>query len=282
MVKVNGTWTWVPNPEFRSNGGYDLNNLCTAISRIIYENPELVQLVQGVEQNKKYSRFTKVVSEDTLNTLLKETFTGKDTSATGRNTQTVLSSFMSRLRRDRGSQWARAGKNEADGFGPFQSLTKAEAVETKKAIIESFAKPRTSENLVMNKEEAGKKILDVLQSRGLGHLFHLSVAQMAHPLMDYVTTMNTHRDSKLQQEIDTFMEKMEVCWGGKDMDMSELRDIHFHNQLLNEVVAEIDGIIKIKASIELAIPKLMDGSLIYLKLWDKECGKVMPMIGGPV
>jgi len=113
----------------------------------------------------------------------------------------------------------------------------------------------------MSRAKAIKIVVHMLQEHGKEYLHILSVQQLTTLVIEYVKSTKK-RQKELQGDIEKYYKQ------ARD-------ELDLHDQHYNEIVAHLDYIIKVKASIDRAIELLMEGKAIYLDLYDNEVGDYM-------
>lgn len=131
-------------------------------------------------------------------------------------------------------------------------------ITTMKALILSLVNGKCKK---MSEEEATKIVVHMLQEHGKEYLHILGVKKLTTLVIEYVKS-NKKRRKELQDDIEKYYKQA-------------VDELDLHNQHYNEIVAHLDYIIKVKASIDRAIELLMEGKAIYLDLYDNEVGDYM-------
>jgi len=260
-------WYINNHPEFLSRGDRRAtamtpemcDEFCEGIANAVYErdpqdntkfvNKEVIDQMYELfdpRKDKKYLRL-KVTGRDSLINMMK--------AASSTSGQTILGSFMSEIRKGRVSDYAQAQRNEANNLGPFQGYAvEGDRDDMRQRINDlvgetddaSSSTSQAQQEDLYTEAEAHAIVHKMLQEHELQYLLDYKVPQLMAMVVADVKGCAT------LAEAEEYLKSHES----------------FEPHELNAIVAKMDYIIKTKASLELVIPKLMDGTAIYLDLYD--------------
>ena len=257
-------WYINNHPEFLSRGAPVMtpemcDEFCEGIANAVYErdsqdntkfvNEEVINQMYELfdrKKDKKYRRL-KVTGRDSLIKMMKDTSTGVPG-------QSNLGQFVSKIRAGRVSNYAQAQTNEANNLGPFQGHAEGDREEMRTRINDlvgeaddaSSSTSQAQQEDLYTEAEAHAIVHEMLQENELQYLLDYKVPQLMAMVVADVKGCAT------LAEAEEYLKSHES----------------FEPHELNAIVAKMDYIIKTKASLELVIPKLMDGTAIYLDLYD--------------
>ena len=267
-------------PTIQGENYAGLHAICTGIANAVFSegNEDLVEAINNVPFNNtarsggpSLPPTIQVTSKESLIRFLEESAPTSDNTD-----KSYLAKQMSYLKSSHNYAIEKAKQNEGNNIGIFKDIaTKSERNNYKSkimALIDTASKPEHERRKVMTLQQARANVLAMLEEHNLQYLFHLTVPQMMALVVKHVTGPN-HRKRKqhVQDIIDMFVKSSEGKGRGRPDTLPTTEDLT--NQELNEIMTMMDYIIKTKASIELVIPMLVDGSALCLNLFDKEAKK---------
>ena len=190
----------------------------------------------------------------------------RPTAASHAPDPTVFTEWFRKVKSvDRKPQAQIALDYEKDNKGLFRGVEERReeaTVQELKRIITRFIGGRTTTR--MTKAEAAAVVVKMLEEHQLQYLHFLSVKKLTALVREYVMSNNTRRKKSVSNEIDKFVK----------MAKRKAKVRGLHPQELNEIVAHLDYIIKVKASLDRAIEMLMEGTAIALDLYDEALGGI--------
>ena len=196
-------------------------------------------------------------------------------TATARR-QIKMTEYLSNYVRNnfKSSQVKEAQRNEEEGKGLFQGHTTEEAKRMKEEIINLMAGPKEGHK---SEEEASSDIVAMLEQVGMEYVWFLSVQQMTHLVLQHVMFHNDQRKASIIKEIREMDRTIDDV---RDLPSDTCQDeyIHtfsqtLHRQELNELVATLDKIIKLKSKLLKARDMLMERRAEVFELYDMSYSK---------
>lgn len=253
-------WFINNHPQYLSSGAPRnmpemLDGMCNGIADAVFEqvseddttliNQGLIDEMYGLYDPEKDGDYSdiKVTDRASFIDMMKA-----DSTTLG---QSLLANHLSRIRSGRTSSYKKAEKFEAQGLGPFQGYASDTDRDDMRDRINKLitASASTSQARQVMPEAAARRIVrEMLQQHELQYLLDYSIPQLMAMVVADVKGCATLTEDEAEEYF-------------KSPDS-------FTKLELNAIMTRMDYMIKTKATLELAIPKLMNGTAIYLDLYD--------------
>ena len=235
------------------------------ISKNVWKDQSIRQRISQIKLGTKdiKNNVNKITSEKELFDMM---------TTTTSNTQTKMVDYLSIYVRNSyyASQAKEAQRNEDEGKGLFQDHDEEDVKQMKKDIVNLMAGPKEGHK---SEVEATSDIVAMLEQVNMV-IWFLSVHQMCHLVLQHVMLHNDHRRKASIVEEIRAMDRTVIDNASALLDSNwEDELIHnfsqsLHGQELNELVASLDKIIKLKAKLIKARDMLMDRRAEVFNLYD--------------
>lgn len=237
-----------------------LDHFCNGIANTVFErdpqdntkfvNADLIQEIIDLYNPAKDSDYNQVTDRVSLVNIMKLTLSGQS--------QSYLGYHLSNLRKGDISGYAKAEDNETKGRGPFERYAVKGDRDTMRRRINGLVAASASTSQARqedlhNEADARAIVHYMLRQRNLQYLLDYTVPQLMAMVVADVKGFAS-------------LTKAEQFLNNPNKSFNDVE--------LNVIVAKMDYIIKTKATLELIIPKIMDGTAIHLDLYDRDEKKI--------